>query len=385
MPGLDDNADDDDDTDTRPVFHLIDDVDDHSIANVFCFGAFADKVTGVVYNDCTGEFPFTSLDGNVCFFVMYHYETNPILATPIPGLDSTNILAAYKQNFEDLKSKGFTPKLYVMDNQATKVIKAYLTPQEVKLQLVEPHNHRVNTAERAIQTFKNRFIGTLGTTDADFPLQLWDKMMPQVQDMINILRCSRIDPNKSAYEVLEGPYDWNRYPMAPLGTKAIIYEDSDTRASWAPHGLNAWFLGSSKDHYRCHLYFIPETSGYRVSGSAELFPQHCIAPHFSNKTHVNELSEELKSTLPKLARRQHTLSTLRTLAQQLDSFVAGTPPPPIVTQPPDEQRVIPLTSDTQRVPPPLQRLTTAVSTSLANNPTAPQILQAKQRTHKRRT
>jgi hypothetical protein len=256
MPGLDESAldadDDDDDDASGPVqrYNLIDDVDDHSIANVFCFGAFADKVSGVVYNDCTGEFPYTSLDGNVCFFVMYHYETNAILATPIPGLDSTNILAAYKKNFEYLVSKGFKPKLNVMDNQATNMIKAYLTPHEVSLQLVEPHNHRVNAAERAIQTFKNRFIGALGTTDTDFPIQLWDKLTPQVQDSINLLRRSRTNPTMSAYETLEGLYDWNRYPLAPLGTKAIIYEDSDTRASWAPHGLDAWFLGPSRDHYR---------------------------------------------------------------------------------------------------------------------------------------
>jgi hypothetical protein len=285
MPGLDESSavdDDDHNSDTDPRFHLIDDVDDHSIANVFCFGAFADKITGVIYNDCTGKFPYTSLDGNVCFFAMYHYKTNAILVTPIPGLDSANILAAYMKIFEYLVSKGFTPKLNVMDNQATKAIKAYLTPQDVALQLVEPHNHRVNAAERAIQTFKNRFIGALGTTDTEFPIQLWDKLTPQVQDSINLLRRSRVNPAISAYETLEGPYDWNRYPLAPLGTKSIIYEDSNTRASWArPHGLDAWHLGPSKDHYRCHLYFVPETSGYRVSGSAELFPQHCIAPHYS--------------------------------------------------------------------------------------------------------
>jgi hypothetical protein len=107
MPGLDEsNADNDDDvSDANLRFNIIDDVDDHSIANVFCFGAFANKITGVIYNDCTGEFPYTSLDGNVCFFVMYHYETNAIIATPIPGLDSANILAAYKKNFEYLVSK----------------------------------------------------------------------------------------------------------------------------------------------------------------------------------------------------------------------------------------------------------------------------------------
>ena len=71
--------------------HSFHTVEGAPITNVFCFGAFADNVRGVVYNDCTGEFPFMSLDGNACFFVMYHYRTNAILATPIPGLDSKSI------------------------------------------------------------------------------------------------------------------------------------------------------------------------------------------------------------------------------------------------------------------------------------------------------
>ncbi len=66
--------------------------------------------------------------------------------------------------------------------------------------------------------------------------------------------------------------------MVPLGTKAIIYKNSDTRSSWAPHGLDAWLLGPSKDHYRCHLYFVPKTNSYCFLGSNDLFPQHCIAP-----------------------------------------------------------------------------------------------------------
>jgi hypothetical protein len=56
----------------REYPNIIPEVEDKSFANVFCFGAFADKMTGVVYNDCTGNFPFMSLDGNVCFLVMYH-------------------------------------------------------------------------------------------------------------------------------------------------------------------------------------------------------------------------------------------------------------------------------------------------------------------------
>jgi hypothetical protein len=51
--------------------------------------------------------------------------------------------------------------------------------------LVEPHNHRVNAAERAIQTFKDHFISALATTDSEFPLQLWDKLTSQVKNTLN--------------------------------------------------------------------------------------------------------------------------------------------------------------------------------------------------------
>ena len=100
--------------------------DDESIANVFCFGAFADKISGVVYNDLTGNFPFMSLDGSVCFFVMYHYETNAILVKAIANVDDRSICEAYKELFEILENKGYKPKMNVMDNQATKHIKKFL-------------------------------------------------------------------------------------------------------------------------------------------------------------------------------------------------------------------------------------------------------------------
>jgi hypothetical protein len=163
--------------------------------------------------------------------------------------------------------------------------------------------------------FKNQFISALGTTDANFLTQLWDKLTPQVQDSINLLCCSPIHPDRSAYKILEGPYNWNCFPMAPHGTKAVIYEDSNMCASWAPHSLDVWLLSPSKNHYRCHLYYVPEASSYRVLGSANLFPQHCIAPPYSHETHLQELVTELKESLKNVTRREQTLTVLRTLAQ----------------------------------------------------------------------
>ena len=115
-----------------------------------------------------------------------------------------------------LESKGFKVKLNIMDNQATKHIKKILTENECKLQIMEPHNKQLNTAKRAIQTWKDLLIAALATTDADFPLQLWDRLTQQVQDCLNLMQASCIDPTISAYEALNVPYNWNWYPLAVL-------------------------------------------------------------------------------------------------------------------------------------------------------------------------
>jgi hypothetical protein len=92
--------------------------DDKSIATMLCFGAFANKSNGIVYHALMGNL-FILLDGSVCFFVLYHYESNAILVTPTTGLDDKTIFDMYKKYFDKLTNKGFKPKLNIIDNQAT--------------------------------------------------------------------------------------------------------------------------------------------------------------------------------------------------------------------------------------------------------------------------
>jgi hypothetical protein len=197
---------------------------------------------------------------------------------------------------------------------------------------VEPHNHRVNVAERAIQMFKDAFIAALATTDSNFSLQLWDKIIPQVQDMLNMMRASRVDPTRSAYEVLNGPYDWNWYPLAPLGCKAVVNEDGDTRGSWASRGVHGWYLGPSKDHYRRNLYFIPEMKAYCISGSTKLFPQHSQIPCLTKHQHFCALTEELA----KVVEEANVTPAGRRLIKTLQMKIKHALNPPDVQE---EQRV----------------------------------------------
>jgi hypothetical protein len=270
----------------------------------------------------------------------------------------------------------------VMDNQATKFIKKFLTKKECDLQVVEPHNHRVNAAERAIQTFKDAFIATLATTDRDFPLQLWDKLAPQVQDTLNLLRASRINPSISAYEALNGPYNWDRYPLAPPGCKAVIYEAPAVRGSWASRGTDAWYLGPSMDHYRCNLYFVPETRAYRISGSAELFPQHCQVPNLSPTAHLKALTEELQNETKFAAGTPKGRRLIKSLGKAIKSILA----PPNE----EEQRVSnemvreSITEDDAPIVT-IQRITEAPAIMKTRDPTAKRNLINTARIHRRTT
>jgi hypothetical protein len=129
-----------------------------------------------------------------------------------------------------------------MDNQVTKHIKTFLTKNDCKLQLVEPHNHRVNTAEQAIQTFKNAFIAVLSTTDSNFPLQLWDQLTLQIQDTLNLLQTQLNQHMKSSTDHTTGTgIPWPHLDAKPLYTKM---------ATHVGHGHQQELTRGTLDHLR---------------------------------------------------------------------------------------------------------------------------------------
>ncbi len=80
-----------------PDVNIIPDENSTKEGNMFCFSTFADKHTGTLYNNLTGSFPFISFDRKVCYRIVYHYETNAILALPIAYLQDTTIIEGYNK------------------------------------------------------------------------------------------------------------------------------------------------------------------------------------------------------------------------------------------------------------------------------------------------
>ena len=140
--------------------------------NVVCYAALADTIKGTIYTDLPGQFPVRSIRNMQYIFVCYVYEANAILVRPMKTRSDACMVAAYRDIYEYLTAANQKPSLNVIDNEASKAVTTYIKSQDVDWQLVEPDNHRVNAAERAIQTFKNHFLAGLATVDRAFPLQL---------------------------------------------------------------------------------------------------------------------------------------------------------------------------------------------------------------------
>ena len=78
----------------------------------------------------------------------------------------------------------------------------------MQMEMVTPGSHHRNAAEFAIRNFKAHFLSVLAGTAQDFPPSLWDRLLPQAEITINLLRQSNETPNVSAYAHLSGPFDY---------------------------------------------------------------------------------------------------------------------------------------------------------------------------------
>ena len=101
---------------------------------------------------------------------------------------------------QQLKERGLLVDLQVLDNESSKAYKQTIMEKwGITYQLVPPHVHRRNAAERTIFTFKAHFLAILAGIAPDFPKNVWDLLLSQAELTLNLLRQSTSDLTKSAW------------------------------------------------------------------------------------------------------------------------------------------------------------------------------------------
>ena len=106
--------------------------------------------------------------------------------------------------------------------------------------------------------------------------------------------------------------------MASSGSRVLIYKDQPSRDLWGTRSTDAWYIGPALDQYRLFNWFVPETGGRRLSGSFDLFPQHCLLPKFTPDQHASEVYTELCDSIAvmsKPAKRKLPKKLTQTLQQ----------------------------------------------------------------------
>jgi hypothetical protein len=226
---------------------------------------------GQLYTDLTGKFPVRSSKGNSYIMVCYVYDCNYVKVVPMKSRSALEWVKAYYHIHQELTAKGFKPKLQTLDNETSATLKNFFTANDVDDQLVPPHFHRRNAAERVIKTFKEHFVTGLSSVVPTFPLHLWDILLPQAEITLNLLRTSRLHPQLSAAAHFHGLGDYNKTSFAPPGCKIIAQEKPGKRRTWAPHGQHGYSLGPAMHHYRCQNVYISATASERIVDTLEFF------------------------------------------------------------------------------------------------------------------
>jgi hypothetical protein len=109
---------------------------DHCIKIQFVYAATIDA--GQIYTDQTGRFPVVLSKGNKYIMILYHYDSNAILAKTIKDRTAPELLRAFQVMEKELVARGLKPKLMKLENEASKLLKTYLHQQNITFQLVPP-------------------------------------------------------------------------------------------------------------------------------------------------------------------------------------------------------------------------------------------------------
>jgi hypothetical protein len=243
----------------KEVDHILPTQEACAVQDMFCYAALSNAITGTMYTDLTSTFPIRSFKNVQYIFVAYVYNINAIIVRPMPSRTDESFITAFSEVFAVLCAQDYHPMLNVMDDKCSKAVEKHIRDNKMNIQLVLPYDHHVNAAEWAIATFEEHFVAALAMVNSLYPLQPWDEFLPQVELTLNLLRFSWCNQAVLVNQELYRAFDFNQIPHAPLGTKALVFNDPATRAWWAPHATDGFNIGPANNRYQCLRFYIPAT------------------------------------------------------------------------------------------------------------------------------
>ena len=95
---------------------------------------------------------------------------------------------------------------------------------------------------------------------------------------LHFLRQAKFKPEISAYECMEGPFDYNATTIGPLNCLIIIHKKTSQRHTWDFCGRKGWILGTAMESYQCDRVIPWDTMTVTISDTVEYWYDHLTIP-----------------------------------------------------------------------------------------------------------
>ena len=139
------------------------------------------------------------LNGALLHMVLLHDDSNYAFIEPMRNKSDDEMKRAYLAILKCTQDAKLTICKHVLDNECSMAMRQLIT-KTCKYELVPPGCHRRNRTEVTIKSVKQHLTSVFAGLDHAFPMTHWDKLLPQIEVTLNLLRTSKAKPNSSAYE-----------------------------------------------------------------------------------------------------------------------------------------------------------------------------------------
>jgi hypothetical protein len=110
--------------------------------------------------------------------------------------------------------------------------------------------------------------------------------IPQAELTLNLLRQAMLNPRISAWEFFQGPFDFNKMPLGPVGCWVLIHVKPSTHQLWDYWAKNGFYIGPALDSYCCFQLVNADTKSQLISDTVEFCYRFLAVPSPSTEDKI---------------------------------------------------------------------------------------------------
>ena len=106
------------------------------------------------------------------------------------------------------------------------------------------------------------------------------------------------------------------YPLAPPSAKVISHLKPSQRKSWGVHGIEGWYIGPAREHYKCYRIYNPKKRAEYVSDTVRFITEDNSIQFPTQQQLITSTASDLSTALSEIPsnNKNSTISVLKKLA-----------------------------------------------------------------------